>query len=174
MSIYLVEAGGVNSEQFERLCKAADIKCLWVCPTVEAVRMVQNVARGNDATHYNVCCQLAPHRSEQKPTTQAQSKEWLGQHGIKRELLPYPAANEGLEDAKCRIDEWLPNVMTSIVRSASAGHCLVLDGSTLMAFDKWNMSHEKLKVLPARPCGVVAVYELHASNKGVVLHKQIQ
>jgi hypothetical protein len=174
MSVYLVEAGGVSSEEFKRLCEAAAVRCLWVCPTVEAVQMVQGAVHGGEVPHYNTCCPLAPHKSESKPTTQAQSKEWLEQHGIKRELLPYPAADESLEDAKSRIDEWLPGVMTKIVRSASAGHCLVLDGSTLMAFDKWNMGPTKLQVLPTRPRGVLAVYELHASNKGVVLHSQIQ
>jgi hypothetical protein len=174
MSVYLVEAGGVSSEELKRLCVAAGIKCLWVCPTVEAVQMAQGAVHSGEVPHFNLCCPLAPHASESKPTTQAQSTQWLEEHGVGRELLPYPPTNESIDDAQCRIDEWLPGVMTSIVRSASAGHCVVLDGSTLMAFDKWNVGHPKLRVSPGRVRGVVAKYALHASNKGVVMLSQIQ
>lgn len=175
MTVYLVEAGGITPDQLKRFLIADKVRAMWVCPTVEAVRMVQPAFESTEVPHFNLCCPLAPHQSENKPLTQTQTKQWKHDHHIYREIGFYPPSDESTDDARCRVEDFLSGIMSSVLKAPEAGHCLVMDGSTLMSVEGlYNIGDTKLQVFPTRTRGVVAKYEVHAMNRGLVLTHQIQ
>lgn len=179
MVLWVVEASKLDGATVARLVAAEGVGALWIAATVEAVQLMQPTLRDDAAAprHVLVSGPLAPHHSARKALTQTQSPRWFEDRRVERVALPYPEADESVAVARDRLETALTyDLYREYARSAwTVPHMVVLDGSTLGAFDNLlNVGETKLAVQPRRQRGVVAKYALAEGQTGLVLEKQVQ